>query len=945
MRVRRALDSLLCKNDRMRRPCLRRHKTKALLVFLAAAAIAGALVATVPAQRGDGGGLNVEGLPAFASQAERGAWERVLETAEEAKPAAVEAFLRDYPHSQAAAQAHYLLAISAFDRGDFAAFAQHGEEAAERLRGEASGHSRVRYLQLLSQLAFFYAESGHPESARPRLDGLISGLEGPPPSDFSPLQWDRLKLRLSATGHYVRGRLALSAAVTTNPPDKTELDQAIAAFRAALRDNPLDDYALYRLAGALLASSEKEEAERAFARTAAIQGAASRPAAKRLIELLAGKPDRSGKAERMIEEETNTLARELAEHPRSIFALPNGIPHPVLWWDAVPRSVRGRRLEAGDVSNIRPRDYAGPESCRPCHLSNYNGWSQHSHRWMNALASNETVRGDFSDARIRYRKGTASFYRADGRFRMKLQRDSTTRVYEIHRTIGSRFFQYYAGRLIEGPEPKDHLVRREDHVLPFGYWLDEKQWVPVVHINREAKDEEREDPFSAPALIHYDRHCSACHTTRPIGDWMLTLDGRLRLAGFAPRPLSFDAGAYLASVHPDLLNSAIRQLSNSTTGKLGKSTTQQLGNKPEIGAILSRTSNARIHEILDRDMNNLPAVDTAVTLGVSCEACHNGAKRHAEESTRDESHLLPFFFPAGETVYVGDSDAHQAWGRTRRNKNWTCARCHSGARPRFAGGMDTWNSTEYSDASRGACYDAEKAEAHGMQPLTCVDCHNPHYTIGKRWTQSPEEDDAKCLKCHPRFAAPGARAAHTHHSAGNPGDRCLNCHMPRINEGLQDMVRTHRISRPTDAAMIEANQPNACNLCHVSENIDWTLSSLKNWYGVAYDPDEILKNYPARKGPVAVGWLASAHESTRLVGADALVRRRSKWALPQLIPILDDPYLINRQFTARRLEEMLGVKLDKFGYRFYQTAEERKGPLRKIRQALLKSAAGSEDQK
>ena len=43
----------------------------------------------------------------------------------------------------------------------------------------------------------------------------------------------------------------------------------------------------------------------------------------------------------------------------------------------------------------------------------------------------------------------------------------------------------------------------------------------------------------------------------------------------------------------------------------------------------------------------------------------------------------------------------------------------------------------------------------------------------------------------------------------------MNCHMPRINEGLQEVVRTHTIFSPTNSAMIESNQMNACNQCHV----------------------------------------------------------------------------------------------------------------------------------
>jgi predicted CXXCH cytochrome family protein len=306
----------------------------------------------------------------------------------------------------------------------------------------------------------------------------------------------------------------------------------------------------------------------------------------------------------------------------------------------------------------------------------------------------------------------------------------------------------------------------------------------------------------------------------------------------------------------------------------------------------------------------------AVTLGVSCEACHLGSKAHVESGGKTP----PEFFPVSPQLFVESSQVPDP-GRTHDNINWSCARCHTGTRPAFAAGMSTWNSVEYADAAKGSCY----------TKLRCIDCHDPHQALGPKWTHPPERDDAACLKCHTTYQAAEKRSAHTHHPAGSAGDRCLNCHMPRINEGIQDVVRTHMIYSPTRPDMILANHPNACNLCHTDRSIDWTLESLKNWYGKTYDDRELSRNYRDRSGPAAVGWLASTDPSVRLVGADALTRTRSIQALPKLIDTLDDPYLLTRQFTGKGLEEMLGVRLNDFGYHFYQSRDERKGPLQVIR--------------
>jgi predicted CXXCH cytochrome family protein len=216
-----------------------------------------------------------------------------------------------------------------------------------------------------------------------------------------------------------------------------------------------------------------------------------------------------------------------------------------------------------------------------------------------------------------------------------------------------------------------------------------------------------------------------------------------------------------------------------------------------------------------------------------------------------------------------------------------------------------------------------------------VDCHNPHQTIGPRWSLSADQDDALCLKCHSQLEPAQERRAHTHHPLGSPGARCMNCHMPRIDEGLQDVVRTHMIYSPTRADMIEANHPNACNLCHTQQPIDWTLRYLKDWYGARFDNDRIAAGYPQRTQPVARGWLASANPAVRLVAVETLARAKENWALPQLLAALNDPYLVNRQFAYKGLQEMLGVNLRDLGYRFYMSEEERRQPLANLRARFL----------
>ncbi|HIE97129.1 MAG: hypothetical protein ABGZ23_23625 [Fuerstiella sp.] len=558
----------------------------------------------------------------------------------------------------------------------------------------------------------------------------------------------------------------------------------------------------------------------------------------------------------------------------------------LLWWDRMPSSVVEKSVATRPGSNIHPADYVGPESCKECHTKNYSAWSGHPHRLMNAIASDETVRGDFSgEGRIEYLGGRAEFYRDAAAYKMKLLRDGDVLTYLIRQTIGSRFFQYYVGRLEEGPFPAEHPYRTMDHVLPFGYWLDRQEWVPTVHISDELPDGERADPF-APGLqpeigrgfVPYSLMCNTCHTTFPLGDSIVRKPQIL--AASAPFLLHFDMATYSMQAHGDLFPHM--NLSRQTAGD---------------------------QMVVGQAMAMLDAPEHAATLGISCEACHLGGAEHVADPK-----VPPHFLPHSSLLRLQGEEETVTQQKSHGNINWICSRCHTGARPQLANGISTWNSTEFSDAMKGSCY----------SELRCIDCHSPHEGIGHEWTSTPLEDDARCIRCHESYREADVIESHTHHPATSSGSRCMNCHMPRMNEGLQDVVRTHTIFSPTDRSMLEANHPNSCNICHTSESIDWTVSRLKAWYGKTYSDEEIDANYQNRSGPVALGWLNSGNEAVRLIATDAVARAADRKLLRPLIETLDDRFLLNRQFARIALEKLLDAPLLNYGYRFYMTHKERR---------------------
>ncbi|MGB0578913.1 MAG: cytochrome c3 family protein, partial [Limisphaerales bacterium] len=466
-------------------------------------------------------------------------------------------------------------------------------------------------------------------------------------------------------------------------------------------------------------------------------------------------------------------------------------------WDALPPPAKRGTIDTGTNSNIRRMDYAGSKTCADCHEGNFQSWSNHPHRFMNAMATPENVKGDFSGTKsIEYLGGTGRFQKEGDQYRMVLEKDGKQWVYHVRRTIGSRYSQYYLGILLSGSVPDSEPRFTEDHVLPFGYWIKEKKWVPTVHVFREEDtDHEEEDPYASLRFLFYDRNCAACHVTPPFGEWVLKSPSSSRMTEYSPRPLYLHVAGLIHEADPMLF---------------------------ARGSEFSKYPDQEMAQILGAHQDYKP-----IELGVTCEACHHGCKEHGTKSTKTETKATPAFSAISPHLRWQANSETEIRDRTRDNVNLICARCHSGKRPMYANGAHTWNSTEYADAVRGACYDPAKARAEQMNHLTCVTCHNPHKATGYEWPLTEKQNDQKCLECHQQFKASEKLVEHTHHEVDNAGSRCMNCHNPRINEGLEKMVHSHRIFNPTDRDMIEANQPNACNLCHLEKPIDWTIGHLR----------------------------------------------------------------------------------------------------------------------
>jgi predicted CXXCH cytochrome family protein len=121
--------------------------------------------------------------------------------------------------------------------------------------------------------------------------------------------------------------------------------------------------------------------------------------------------------------------------------------------------------------------------------------------------------------------------------------------------------------------------------------------------------------------------------------------------------------------------------------------------------------------------------------------------------------------------------------------------------------------------------------------VTCFSCHDSHGTPNDALLIKPARD--LCLTCHGPGSPNGPHNArtteeHTHHPAGSPGNECVACHMPKIEQEIANVnVRSHTFEVVTPAMTEAYKIPNSCNSCHTDRTTAWAQQALAEWTNVS----------------------------------------------------------------------------------------------------------------
>jgi DmsE family decaheme c-type cytochrome len=178
-----------------------------------------------------------------------------------------------------------------------------------------------------------------------------------------------------------------------------------------------------------------------------------------------------------------------------------------------------------------------------------------------------------------------------------------------------------------------------------------------------------------------------------------------------------------------------------------------------------------------------------------CEACHGPGSLHVVD-THNKSKIIGF-----------DKD----WETPIERQNAQCLNCHKGGqRLHWPGSIHATNKLACSDchnpmarfSANGlmkkagitetcqSCHQQQRAEfkkkSHMPVPegkMTCVDCHNPHGTSGKKLLKADSVNDL-CYTCHTEKRGPFI----WEHAPVR--ENCMNCHSPHGSNADKLLVQT-----------------------------------------------------------------------------------------------------------------------------------------------------------
>jgi predicted CXXCH cytochrome family protein len=530
----------------------------------------------------------------------------------------------------------------------------------------------------------------------------------------------------------------------------------------------------------------------------------------------------------------------------------------------------------------RPGGYVSSDQCQACHPLEYSSWHQTYHRTMTQRAGSESVQANFDNVRLEWNGDPYLLQKRGDEFWAELpdpdwaydpekvaraKQGLPSKPPRVWKRIGLLTGSHHM-QIFWVPSRFGNLQT----IFPFAWLIADRRWAPV-------RDTFLRDPKLPHSSHVWNVNCLKCHTT---------------------------------------------------------------GGQPQQDPA-TKLLDTRVGE-----------------LGIACEACHGPAEEHVRANLRPWHRYDQHFKPYSDSTVVNPSL------KNRELSSHVCGQCHgikwiphtenfsqNGFRFRPGDNLDDstpivrpsrldlapwlreplkqnprfleehyWSDGEVRVSGRefnglvdSPCY--ERGD------LSCLSCHSMHRSKPDDQLAPGKHGHEACLQCHTRFR--DRIEQHTRHKAGSSGSECYNCHMPHTTYGLLKAIRSHRISSPSVKTTLETGRPNACNLCHLDQTLQWTAKHLSDWYGapaVELSAEEqqisaaVLWSLRGDAGQRAlVAWSMGWEPAQKTSGRD--------WLPPFLAQLLADPYSAVRYIVHRSLRRFSGF--EDFSYDFVGPEQDRAG--------------------
>lgn len=542
--------------------------------------------------------------------------------------------------------------------------------------------------------------------------------------------------------------------------------------------------------------------------------------------------------------------------------------------------VQGRPIE------VDADGYIGSEACRACHTREHQTWDDSYHSSMTQKAGPDTVLGDFDNVTLQAdgkdykleRVGDEYWVDQPDPFAYLNDKSRPERLRsKIVMTTGSHNMQAYWFET-------GHT--RNVGMLPFTWHIEDQAW------------QTRRSAFIAPE--------SDPHVTR-MGDWNIIC---LKCHATHSRPRIMTEGNVQTGAFTEIAEFGI-----SCESCHGPGAAHVAANQNPLRRYAQRLSDEPDPTIVN-PANLDPMKSTQV-----CGSCHADLEYDFDERTLHEWFRDGFKFRPGDDL----------------RKYY---------RPDFSGEDQFWSDGLIRTAGRE--YNSLlHSDCHEKGGMSCLTCHKMHQDTddprpSKEWAADqlhPMDINQTCLDCHSEYAKDVP--AHTHHAADSIGSNCMNCHMPHSTYGLMKGVRTHRIESPSVQVTLQTKRPNACNLCHLDQTLEWTANNLNAWYGT--EVPDLEKD--DREIAASVRWALHGDAGLRALIAwnysngPAKDTSGSDWMPPYLAQLLVDPYEAVRIIAQRSLRKMPGY--EGMSHDLIGTKEQREAAKVEALEIWQKQGAGS----